>query len=40
MSKVKRLSILTEVEIEELYSPPMFSESEQRFFFTINDREL
>ncbi len=40
MSKGKRLSILTEVEIEELYSPPVFSESDQRFFFILNDREL
>jgi len=27
MIKGKRLSILTEAEIEELYSPPVFSES-------------
>ena len=40
MSKGKRLSILTEAEIEELYSPPVFSESDQRFFFALNDREL
>lgn len=40
MSKGKRLSILTEAEIEELYSPPVFSESDQRFFFVLNDREL
>jgi len=39
MSKGKRLSIPTEAEIEELYSPPVFSESDQRFFFTLNDRE-
>jgi hypothetical protein len=40
MSKDKRLSILTEAEIEELYSPPVFSESDQRFFFALNEREL
>jgi hypothetical protein len=40
MSKGKRLSILAEAEIEELYSPPVFSESDQRFFFALNDREL
>lgn len=40
MSKGKRLSILTEAEIEELYSPPVFSESDQRFFFALNDQEL
>ena len=40
MSKGKRLSILTAAEIEELYSPPVFSESDQRFFFTLNDREF
>jgi hypothetical protein len=30
MSKGKRLSILAEAEIEELYSPPVFSESDQQ----------
>jgi len=40
MSKGKRLSILTEAEIEDLYSPPVFSESDRRFFFALNDREL
>lgn len=40
MSKGKRLSILAEAEIEELYLPPVFSETDQRFFFTLNDREL
>ncbi len=39
MSKGKRLSILTKAEIEELYSPPIFSVSDQRFFFALNDRE-
>ena len=39
MSKGKRLSILTKAEIEELYSPPVFSASDQRFFFALNDRE-
>jgi len=40
MSKGKRLSILTKAEIEELYSPPVFSVSDQRFFFALNDREF
>jgi hypothetical protein len=40
MSKGKRLSILTKAEIEELYSPPVFSVSDQRFFFALNDREV
>lgn len=40
MSKGKRLSILTQAEIEELYLPPMFSEPDQRFFFALNDREM
>ena len=40
MSKGKRLSILTKAEIEELYSPPVFSASDQRFFFALNDREF
>ncbi len=39
MSKGKRLSILSDAEIEELYSPPVFSESDRQFFFTLNDRE-
>jgi len=39
MSKGKRLSILTKAEIEELYSPPVFSAPDQRFFFALNDRE-
>jgi len=39
MSKGKRLSILTKAEIEELYSPPIFSVSDQRFFFALNNRE-
>jgi len=39
MNKGKRLSVLTKAEIEELYSPPAFSESDQRYFFTLNDRE-
>jgi TnpA family transposase len=39
MSKGKRLSILTDAEVKELYAPPILSESEQRYFFTLNDRE-
>ena len=40
MIKGKRIPILTEAEIAELYSPPVFSEYDQRFFFALNDREL
>ena len=36
----KRIKILTEVEIEELYSAPKYSEQDQRFFLSLNDAEL
>ena len=38
MSKGKRLSILTKAEVDDLYSPPVLSVSDQRFFFAFNDR--
>lgn len=40
MSRNKRLSILTAAEIEDLYSVPSFNEAYQRFYFTLNDKEL
>jgi hypothetical protein len=36
---VKERSILTTTEIDELYSPPVFSDEDQRFFFTLSDQE-
>lgn len=40
MSRNKRLSILTAAEVEDLYGVPSFNESYQRFYFTLNDKEL
>jgi len=34
MATEKRIKILSEAEIDELYSAPVFNESDQRFFFT------
>ncbi len=39
MATEKRIKILSEAEIDELYSAPVFNESDQRFFFTLNDAE-
>jgi len=35
----KRRSILLESEISDLYSPPVFSIEQKRFFFALNDVE-
>ncbi len=40
MSRNRRLSILTAAEIEDLCSVPSFNEAYQRFYFTLNDKEL
>jgi len=39
MATEKRIKILSEAEIDELYSAPIFNECDQRFFFTLNDAE-
>ena len=36
----KRLSILLESEINELYSPPSLSSEQRRHYFSLNDIEL
>ena len=36
----KRVKILSEAEIDELYSPPTFNPQDQRFFFSLNDVEI
>lgn len=36
----KRIKILTEAEIDELYSAPAFNQQDQRFFFSLNDAEI
>ena len=36
----KRIKILSEPEVDELYSPPSFNEQDQRFFFSLNDADL
>lgn len=40
MIKNKRLTILNQAEIDELYGVPDFNQSYQRFYFSLNDREL
>lgn len=40
MARNKRLKILLQPEIDDLYSPPQFTKEQQRYFFTLNDREL
>lgn len=40
MPTEKRIKILTEAEISELFSPPVLNLNDQRFFFTLNDTEL
>ena len=39
MATEKRIKILTEAEAQELYSPPTFGINDQRFFFSLDDRE-
>ncbi|MEN8668894.1 MAG: Tn3 family transposase [Ketobacter sp.] len=36
----KRIKILTEAEIDELYSAPTFNQQDQRFFFSLNEVEI
>lgn len=36
----KRIKILTDAEIDELYSAPAFNQQDQRFFFSLNDNEF
>lgn len=40
MAIKNELSILTNAELTNLYSPPLFSIEEQRLYFTLNDKEL
>jgi TnpA family transposase len=40
MAIEKRIKILSEVEVLEFYGPPIFTANDQRFFFTLNDKEL
>jgi hypothetical protein len=40
MSYAERIQILTESEINDLYSPPCLSLEERRFYFTLNDLEM
>jgi hypothetical protein len=39
MAYTKRIQILIESEISDLYSPPSFSLEERRYYFSLNDRE-
>lgn len=39
MTTEKRIKIITESEVQELYSPPPFIVNDQRFFFALDDRE-
>ena len=39
MAIQKRLQILIESEINDLYSPPCFTLEERRFYFALNDQE-
>jgi hypothetical protein len=40
MASEKRIKILTETEIAELFGPPILNSNDQRFFFALNDAEL
>jgi len=40
MPTEKRLKILTETEIADLFGPPTLNSNEQRFFFALNEIEL
>lgn len=40
MATEKRIKILTETEISELFGPPTLNSNDQRFFFVLNDAEL
>jgi len=38
MATEKRIKIITESEVQELYSPLPLTASDQRFFFALDDR--
>ena len=40
MPTEKRLKILTEAEIADLFGPPELNPNDQRFFFALNEIEL
>ncbi len=40
MAHKERIQILNSVEESDLYAPPIFSEADQRFFFSFNKIEL
>jgi len=37
MPSEKRLKILTEAEIADLFGPPTLNSNDQRFFFALNE---
>jgi hypothetical protein len=39
MATEKRIKIITVSEVQEFYSPLLFTTSDQRFFFALDDRE-
>ena len=36
----KRIQILSDAEVNELFSAPSFNEHDRRYFFSLNDAEL
>ena len=40
MTKIKRLYLLSEAEIEDLYAQPNFNSDERELYFTMNQIEL
>lgn len=40
MPTEKRIKVLTETEVTELFDPPILNSHDQRFFFALNDAEL
>ena len=40
MTTERRIKILTETEIAELFGPPILNSNDQRFFFAPNDIKL
>ena len=40
MSNLKRIYLLSEAEIEELYARPIFAQKEQELYFELNQAEL
>ncbi len=39
MTTQKRIKILTKSEVQKLYSPPLLTANDQRFFFALDERE-